>query len=351
MIRRHPALRLFLWATVMLGLGLGTFTPSIAVRGSYPGGNGKIVFNSGTGSGINKQIFVMNPDGTGVTRLTYPPLEVDINNAAWSPDGSKITFTVDGNPGPTPGGIWVTKLDEPRWEDWIPIYTTGIVTLDVVEPAWSPDGSKIAFSKQTGSLVAVMPAVRDATPTDLAIGRTPHWSPDGTQIVLSREGDIFVADAGTGQDVRQLTGLDNQAPSGSNFEPCWSPDGSMIAFSSGAGIWVIGAADGRILSKLTANAADIQPNWSPDGTKIIFVRFLPPEGEREYGPSSIWVMNADGSNPTELTPWGRGLTDGPRNPDWQSLTPKAPLLGDRALLILVLGLITVGALEVSSRPR
>jgi len=313
---------------MILTVGLMTFSPAVAERGSYPGVNGKIAFDVTYPNATDRQIFVMNPDGTDVKQLTHPPEQVTINNAAWSPDGSKITFTIDGNPGPTPGGIWIMKLDEPDWQQWIPIYTTGTMTLDVVGPAWSPDGSKIAFTKQQGPLVAVMPAVRDATSTDLTNGTSPHWSPDGTEIVLTRLGDIYAVDSASGTTLRQLTGLSGQAAGGHNFEPCWSPDGSKIVFSSGAGIWVISTADGTILAKLTSNANDIQPNWSPDGRKIAFARY-PPGGAREYGPSSIWVMNADGSDPTELTSWGLnpGIYVGPRNPDWQRLPAPSQAFG------------------------
>jgi WD40-like Beta Propeller Repeat len=78
-----------------------------------------------------------------------------------------------------------------------------------------------------------------------------------------------------------------------------SPDGTKMAFSGG-GIWVMDA-DGSNITQLT-NANDYGPTWSPDGTKIAFT-----------GISDIWTMNADGSNQTNLT---NTSSDFESEPDW-----------------------------------
>lgn len=143
--------------------------------------------------------------------------------------------------------------------------------------------------------------------------RDPSWSPDGKHIVYSGErfgGTNIIRMNADGSGQTALT--DTQYPLG-NFEPVWSPNGAKIAFVSsraGAGrgeIWVMNA-DGTNPTRLTINpqlAVDLSgpiygkdsgPVWSPDGTKIAFWTT-----RLDLGNSEIYVMNADGSNPVRLT--------------------------------------------------
>jgi TolB protein len=186
----------------------------------------------------------------------------------------------------------------------------GLATLTTGEtPAWSPDGSKIAFidirDNPKGPNLYVMNADGSGQ-TKLSNALSPietlRWSPDGTKILFEASPDqlnfywaIINAD-GSGE--RPLFG-DQRGD-----DPVWSPDGTKITFVGAedtrfeGDIYVMNA-DGSGRTNLSNNPRrDLTPQWSPDGTKIAFVSTL-------SGIPTIYVMNADGSEQKPLT---NGLT-------------------------------------------
>jgi Tol biopolymer transport system component len=179
-------------------------------------------------------------------------------------------------------------------------------TLHPTEPAWSPDGTRIAFSsfQQTADIYVINADGGGQinltnTPADIQEGN-PTWSVTG-KIAYHRNpqtttGQIWVMNAdGSGQ--MQFPGITQPFP----FAPAWSPDGTRLAFVSGGEIWVINA-DGTNERRVTTNTStDADPAWSPDGTKIIFAK----------GGSGIAVINADGTNEMNLS----GLS-GDIEPSW-----------------------------------
>jgi Tol biopolymer transport system component len=138
-------------------------------------------------------------------------------------------------------------------------------------PAWSPDGTKIAFFKgnfgnpSASGIYVIGPDAPGSGALLISGGDWPSWSPDGTQIVFST-GNIKVADANSGTVTATLT---------SGSAPCWSPYGSKIVFSKWDDvlmryiIWVMNADGSRLIP---LNVPGEQPSWSPDGTKIVFSR-------------------------------------------------------------------------------
>ncbi|TMI53939.1 hypothetical protein E6H13_01825 [Candidatus Bathyarchaeota archaeon] len=143
----------------------------------------------------------------------------------------------------------------------------------------------------------------------------PRWSPDGSRILLP--GITIINWDGSNQV--QFSSQTTQ-----NFGcAVWSPDGSRVAFESWddvdpgfvAGIFSIRSSDGGDLRRLTASpfgTHDIPGDYSPDGTRLVFLR-----GQllgSSHFKSAVFVANADGTNPQQITPWG--LNPGDFSPRW-----------------------------------
>ncbi len=251
---------------------------------AYSPDGSKIAFVGGT----NYQIVVMNADGSGVTQVTSTsPAKQD---PTWSADGTRIafaanSFNVDGQ---TDLEIWVINADGSGGATQL---TNN--TFPDTHPAWSPDGNKIAFvatrpgdtdrniymmnadgSGQTNITPNVLTDCSPPTPETCYQGHDddPAWSPDGSRIayVHSQEPNASGLPAvwtmyPTGANKGNLS--NNPAVSFDN--PAWSPQGDMLAAvgtatpTTNRDIWVMNS-DGSGQTAIDTNPAfDINPDWQP----------------------------------------------------------------------------------------
>ncbi|MBW2981415.1 DUF5050 domain-containing protein [Candidatus Woesearchaeota archaeon] len=239
----------------------------------------------------NSEIYTMNPDGTGATRLTSDP-DGD-ESPEWSPDGSKIVFFSirDGI-----YQIYVMNSDGTNQTS-----LSNNLSVEDLYPAWSPEGAKIVFESNRDGNYEIYTMNADGSNVQRLTNNSagdlqPVWSPDGTKIAFfsDRSGnyEIYVMNA---DGTNQINLSNNPAI---ETHPAWSPDGTKIAFGSDRDgnreVYVMNA-DGSNQIDLSNNPAwDLNPSWSPDGTKITFY------SDRD-GNEEIYIMNADGTNQTRLT--------------------------------------------------
>ena len=285
-------------ATVMIATLIALFLVTVGsnapTEAAFPGDNGNLTYyTDADGPGDIFEIYTSDPDGANPQRLTID--EQGARNPAWSPDGQKIAFQ-NFAPPDFFTNVWVMDADGGNSFQVTDSSTGGPGSSDE-NPSWSPDGTRLALQSRRDGNVDIYTINLDGTgrtrlteqPTD---DFAPAWSPDGEQIAFETLRDssleIFVMDA-DGQDQVNLSN-----DPATDRDPSWSPDGSKIAFARAGDIYVMNA-DGSQQTQLTDDPGlDIEPAWSPDGQKIAWV------SDRD-GEVELFVMDADGSGETQIT--------------------------------------------------
>jgi Tol biopolymer transport system component len=230
----------------------------------------KIVFVSARDG--NNEIYTSNTDGSNITRVTYDPADDD--QPAWSPDGTRIAFIRNFN-------LFIMNADG---SNVVQRTFSGGCGPGLT---WSPDGTKIAFSEYTESGMGIyVVSATGGSPFllfEVAPGGVyfaevmqPAWSPDGTKIALvtptflDRNGEQYTYDIYTiNSDGTGFTALTYFNSGSDNFDsPSWSPGGAKLAVVFNWSQVGVMNSDGSGFTLLTSGFG--RTSWSADGTTIVY---------------------------------------------------------------------------------
>ncbi len=269
-----------------------TNEPNLHLNGS---GGGLIVFENEEKSDYNYELFVMNADGSELTKLTDNPA---FDGApSFSPDVKKFAFTSTRN-----GNMNVFIFNLEAYIKGEP--TEAIQLTDEGNnycPAWAPDNSSIVFTSDRDGGFKIYKMNIDGSDEEIFIDLDgafyPSWSSDSKKLVFNAKAngtnEIYSIDA-TGENIVRLTNnsVDDQFAS-------WSPDGENIAYSSSDSITLFDIytmdKNGESIVKLIASGnSDEFPIWSPDGTQILCRSSI-------TGSDQLIIMDKDGSNVRAIT--------------------------------------------------
>lgn len=299
------------------------------VEAAVPGPNGLIAYTSaGVPDGVNLDIYVQDPAGV-TTRLTTASA-VD-TQAAVSPNGKEIAFVshrADPDDGSTDAELYVMDAvdDDGDGEGDNLRQVTDNVGVSDVAPAWSPDGRKLAFTRDAGDgpdIYLVDPDVVDPASAELvqlttspAADQFPSFSPDGARIAFqsnrSGNSEIHLMDSvdtdqdGNGDNLERVT----RSP-GADIMPDVSPDGQWVTFSSARptsatdveddlNVWVsrLDGTEPRVLNPNQVVNNDRWPRWSPAGD---FVVYWSGRGNAEGNLAEIFKVVAGGGPAIHVT--------------------------------------------------
>jgi TolB protein len=309
-MKESVLLMVSMFLAVLLAGGVALVATTQA-EAAFPGTNGRIAFVSGRDG--NYEIYTMGFGGDNVRRLTNTSWLVGDMDPAWSPDGRKIAFSRYRDN--EKSDIYIMNADGSNQRLITRERSIPGPPKEDKQPAFSPDGRRIVFQRGRGYQIYdiykinvdgsnLTPVVRsDRLEKDAA------WSPNGRKIAFISGGKRIatVRPDGTGFTVL-----------GPGFDPNWSPDGTQLTFARDndmpdSEIFKMNA-DGTEVTQLTAPAGPdpdrgwgaSSPAFSPGGGKIVF-------SDGRDGDQEIFTMNADGTDKIQLTQ----NTDYDFDPDWQ----------------------------------
>ncbi|HET6986964.1 MAG TPA: hypothetical protein VFI00_10120, partial [Kribbella sp.] len=264
--------------------------PHVVMRADGPAPAGMLAYTVGVGSHGKARIATVWTDGSHKRVLTRRGAAYD---PAWSPDGSQLAYS-------TYRGIALMTATGAGQH---------LVVPDGQHPAWAPDGHRLSYACEdglcvhdltTGQRSVVLPATEDWPAVE-----SSSWSPDGSSIAFTRisaDGDDYTSDTQVWTVRADGTGpaaVPGTAPEG--LDPRWSPDGTSIMYTEHYGgrggeysgdVWLVHPNGTARTSVLTLNGSDFGSSWSPDGSRVVV------SSAADLYPTmdGIWTLRPDGTD-------------------------------------------------------
>jgi Tol biopolymer transport system component len=240
----------------------------------------------------------------------------EITGFGWSPDGRQVVLSrIEGDESPAPAFLGIADdFHDPNDEAGLKPVAAHTADFRDLQPAWSPDGDWIAFSrhdlKQNTARIEIVRTDgtdhRQLSAVTAAIDFNPRWSPNGRKIA-------FVREQGEAQDLVVVDRRGNEVALTSNGlargDFWWAPEGDRLVFASGdtsEGDLFTVRSDGSALDRLTSDGAPkFTPRWSPDGESVVYA-------QGSGLALDLYVLRLGGGGPQRLTEQaGREI-----NPTW-----------------------------------
>lgn len=306
--RHVPGRALMVIALAVLAAGGAAATLAHGSRAAadHPTAAGEIAF-------VGNSLSVVDADGSHQSSLAACPAggnSCEITEFAWSPDGRRLAFLM-GKVDPQKGdnmSLFVINANgsgekrlpgcgKPRWPSCGDHYGSQL--------SWSPDGSRIVVTHTLGGSLYIVSVngrgtekITNCAPAP-CFDVNPAWSPDESKIVFVRYGSLYSVNA----DGSGLARLTSTGRYGAAADPAWPPDGKRIAFDTSNKttdrVYAIDANGSHptLLASGPFGSGPGLPSWSPNGTQIAY--FNTP-GHPGHYLVEVWLVNANGTKRRRL---------------------------------------------------
>jgi len=257
-------------------------------------------------------VYAINSDGSNDKKIIES--NIGFKGQEWSPNGTKILLC--GMETPTsPSSIYIMNADGSNLQKLSQL-------TDVASTRWSPDGTKITFTKffpeQNYRSEIWIKNADGSNQQSLTEGQESSFFANGTKLIYNSDktgnSEIYTCNV-DGTNQQKLT-----TTTGSELNVDVSPDGTKLIYtlqtnSTDINTWEIYLMnmDGTNVTRLTNNNyLDEQPRWSPDGTQIAFIS----SGGSAIQKPEVYIMNANGTNVKKVTN-ANGRSNSANTPTWR----------------------------------